>query len=231
MQDVLCTVEGGGLLDTLVSLFGKTASNWQTHINPIAKRTFFILFGMEFMWQLAVKKVFAGDVEKLWVFFFTRVVLCFFFAKYIVDVRLYQQIIEYFASLGSQISGYSLSLSPGGNFGNLGPSEIISNFACIADSIHKITDNTGTFQYITLKLSLAMVQVFLFVVLSILAFDLMKVILQAYFVLYAGFILTGFAGSSWTMSFWQRYMQVVFAIGIKFLTVCFLLGILSRNLS
>lgn len=230
MQEIVCTVQGGGILDSLVTQFGNAASTWQNQINPIAKRIFYILFGTEFMWQLTVKKVFAGDIEKLWVFFFSRVVLCFFFAKYLVDVHLYQQIIEYFANLGSQISGFSLSLTPGSNFNSLGPSEVIGNFSCIANSIHQITDSTGSLEYLTLKFSLAIMQVLLFVVLSFLAFYLIKVILQAYFILYAGFILTGFAGSSWTMSFWQRYIQAVFAIAIKFLAVCFLLGILITQM-
>ena len=82
----LCVVKGGGILDSLLMQFANITNQWQNVINPLAKKIFFILFGMEFMWQLTVKKVFAGDVEKLWVFFFTRTVLCFFFAKYLVSI-------------------------------------------------------------------------------------------------------------------------------------------------
>ena len=228
--DSVCSVKNGGVLDSMVSQFANVASNWQNQINPIAKRIFYILFAMEFMWQLAVQKVFAGDIEKLWVFFFTRSVLCFFFARYLVDVKLYQQIIEYFASLASRLSNFSLSLTPGNNFATMGPSEVIGHFACIADSIHQVSDTTGALQYMTLKFSLAIMQVLLLVVLSFIAFYLIKVLLQAYFLLYAGFILTGFAGSSWTMPFWQRYVQAISGIAIKFLAVCFLLGILTTQM-
>ena len=84
----VCQIKGGGVFDNLILQFANVGSKWQHEINPLARKIFFILFAMEFMWQLAVKKVFAGDVEKLWVFFFTRVALCFFFAKYLVDVDL-----------------------------------------------------------------------------------------------------------------------------------------------
>jgi P-type conjugative transfer protein TrbL len=226
MDAIVCNIAPGGVLDNIVTQFANAGNTWQTKINPIAKKIFFILFGMEFMWQLVVKKVFAGDIEKLWVFFFTRTVLCFFFAKYIINVELYQQIIEYFASLGGATSGYTLSLSAGQNFKNLGPSEIIGNFSCISQAISNVSDGTGALDYITLKLTLAIIQVVLLLVLSLTAFYIIKVILQAYFLLYAGFILTGFAGSSWTKSFWQRYLQAVSGVAIKFLTVSFLLGVL-----
>ncbi len=222
-----CHIASGGVFDSLMSQFCNAAATWEIYINPIAKKIFYILFGMEFMWQLTVRKIFAGDVEKLWVFFFTRSVLGFFFAKYLVDVNLYKQIIEYFASLGGMFGGFTLNLTPGHNFGTLGPSEVISNFACIADSIHQATDSTGAFEYLTLKFSLAIMLVLLLVILVYIAFYLMKVILQAYFLLYAGFILTGFAGSSWTMSFWQRYLQAIIGMSVKFLAVCFLFGVLN----
>jgi P-type conjugative transfer protein TrbL len=226
MQALTCTVAPGGVLDNIVSQFSNAGYAWQSKINPIVKQIFYALFAMEFMWQLTVKKVFAGDIEKLWVFFFTRMVLGFFFAHYIINVSLYQEIIEYFANLGSVSSGYTLSLSAGQNFKNLGPSEIVSNFSCISNAISAVTDGTGAFDYITLKITLAIMQVILLVVLSLTAFYIIKVILQAYFLLYAGFILTGFAGSSWTMGFWQRYLQAVAGVAIKFLAVSFLLGVL-----
>lgn len=230
MQTLTCTVAPGGVLDNIVSQFANAGYAWQNKVNPIAKQLFSLLFAMEFMWQLTVKKVFAGDIEKLWVFFFTRTILGFFFAQYIVNVDLYQQIIEYFADLGGTSSGYVLSLTAGQSFKSLGPSEIISNFSCISSAISNVTDGTGAFDYITLKITLAIMQVILLIVLSLTAFYIIKVILQAYFLLYAGFILTGFAGSSWTIGYWQRYLQAVSGIAIKFLAVSFLLGVLMMQM-
>ena len=224
--DDICRIQGGGILDGMITQFGNAASGWQTQINPIAKKLFFILFGMEFMWQLAVKKVFAGDVEKLWVFFFTRTVLCFFFAKYIVNVALYQDVIMYMSKLGSQLGGFVLNINPSQNFTTLSPSAVVSQFTCLADSIHKISDPTSTLHYITLKFTLAIMQVMLLVILSLIAYSMMKIMLQTYFLLYVGFLLTGFAGSSWTMDYWKRYIQGITGVAIKFLTMCFLMGVL-----
>ena len=67
--NLLCQIKGGGIFDKLVLQFANVGTKWQYEINPLARKFFFILFGMEFMWQLTVKKIFAGDIEKLWVFF------------------------------------------------------------------------------------------------------------------------------------------------------------------
>lgn len=227
--DDLCMVKGGGVLDGLVNQFSTVANNWQTFINPIAKKIFFILFGMEFMWQLTVKKVFAGDVEKLWVFFFTRTVLCFFFAKYLVNVNLYRDLIMYFSALGSQLGGFSLGIG-GGGVNTIGPSAVMSNFSCLADSIHTATDQTATIGGITIKFTLAIIQVLLFITLIFIAFYLMRIILQAYLIVYIGFLFAGFAGSSWTFSYWQRYLASVISIGVKFFVVCLIMGVLNNEM-
>jgi type IV secretory pathway TrbL component len=104
--DTMCQIKSGGVLDDLVSQFGNAAHTWQNQINPLARNIFYALFGMEFMWQLTVKKVFAGDIEKLWVFFFTRAVLGLFFAKYLINVETYQAAIMSIAKIGANASGY-----------------------------------------------------------------------------------------------------------------------------
>ena len=225
--DVVCQIKSGGVLDDLVTQFGNAAQNWQSQINPMAHKMFFALFGMEFMWQLTVKKVFAGDIEKLWVFFFTRAVLGLFFAKYLVNPEIYQAAIVSIAKIGTNMGGYALNLNTGNNFNGFGPSEIMGHFACLADSIHAITDDTGSFEYITIKLTLAIVQVCLFVVLAFIAYSLMKTILQTYFLLYVGFFLTGFAGSSWTSNYWEKYVQALSGMAIKFLSVSLIMGVLT----
>jgi type IV secretion system protein TrbL len=225
-----CVIKGGGILDDILLQFGNAATNWQNTIEPIAKKFFFILFGMEFMWQLAVKKVFAGDIEKLWVFFFTRTVLCFFFAKYLVNLEMYRGIIEFLSGLGSSIGGFSLNMKPGGGMNTLGPSAVISNFSCMADMIHTATDQTGTLDYITLKITLAIIQVLLFIVLIFIAYCLMQIMLQAYLIVYGGFLFAGFAGSAWTKDYWQRYISTTISVGVKFFVICLLMGVLNTQM-
>lgn len=228
--DPVCTIKGGGVLDNILLQFGNAAVGWHNTIEPLTRKFFFILFGMEFMWQLTVKKVFAGDIEKLWVFFFTRTVLCFFFAKYLINIEMYRGIIEFFAGIGGKIGGYSLNLSSGSGLNVISPSAILSNFSCMADMIHAATDNTSTFDYVTLKITLAIIQVIMFIVLIFIAYYLMQILLQAYLLIYAGFIFAGFAGSAWTRNYWERYTSATISVGAKFLVVSLLLGVLNTQM-
>ncbi|MCC2645214.1 MAG: Conjugative transfer protein TrbL [Burkholderiales bacterium] len=229
-QTHLCVIKGGGILDDILLQFGNAATSWQNTIEPISKKFFFILFGMEFMWQLTVKKVFAGDIEKLWVFFFTRTVLCFFFAKYLVNIEMYRGIIEFLSNLGSRIGGFSLNMKPGSGMNTLGPSAVISSFSCMADMIHTATDQTGSLDYITIKITLGIIQVILFIVLIFICYYLMQIFMQAYLIVYAGFIFAGFAGSTWTRNYWERYISTTISVGVKFLVVCLIMGVLNTQM-
>lgn len=225
-----CVIKGGGILDDILLQFASVATSWQHTIEPLAQKFFFILFGMEFMWQLAVKKVFAGDIEKLWVFFFTRTVLCFFFAKYLVNIEMYKGVIVFLSGLGSSMGDFNLSMLPTSGMDTLGPSAVISGFSCMADMIHLATDQTGTLEYITIKITLAIMQVIIFIVLVAIAYYLMQVLLQAYLLIYAGFLFAGFAGSSWTRNYWERYLSAIISVGSKFLVVCLLMGVLNMQM-
>lgn len=226
----MCNPQSGGQLDNMVFDFVKNSTSWIEETNKIAHKIFMLLFAMEFLWQLVVKKVFTGDIEKLWVFFLARIILGLFFAKYIINVELYKGIIQYMAGLGMHIA--KLGLDPSSvKLTDLGPSRIMGYFACVSDAVHKITDDVGTFEFITLKMTLVIMQVLLFVILSMMAYCVIVVYIQMYFLLYAGFILTGFAGSSWTFGYWQKYIQTVSYIAIKFFVICILMGMLMTAMT
>lgn len=230
--DAVCQTQSGGTLDQIINMFASDnlRNTWQSKITQITQWVFYTLFALEFMWQLAVKKVFAGDIEKLWVFFFTRAILCLFYAHYLINISFYQGIISYIANLGSDLSGFTLNIGAGNNFSTLSPSAIISNFSCVSDTIHQLSDATPGISYITTKLTLAIMQVVLFLILAFIAYTVMKILFQTYFLLYAGFILAGFAGSSWTFNFWQKYLQSISYVAIKFLATCFIMGGLMQQM-
>jgi P-type conjugative transfer protein TrbL len=224
-----CTVAPGGVLDNFVLNFCDSLIKWGSESTSLANKIFMTLFALEFLWQLTIKKVFSGDIEKLWVFFFTRFALGLFFAKYLVNVEVYQGIITFFAEYGARVGGLKVDLhgSTASLFAGVTPSSMISYFSCAADAVHVATDESGTLSYITIKIVLAITQVLFFIAIIITSYLLMEVFIKTYFLLYVGFILTGFAGSSWTVNYWQRYLQQIFAMALEFLTMCVLLGVLS----
>lgn len=221
----------GGLLDKFIGDFASIAVSLGAKSDQYAHWIFWLLFAFEFMWQLVIKKVFAGDIEKLWLFFFTRMILGMFFAKYIINLELYKGIISFFATFGSELAKINFKITDGGAslFHGLTPSMIISYFSCVADAVHAVTDGSGVISYITLKVFFAIMLIIVFMLLLVLAFVLIKVLFQTYILLYAGFILVGFAGSSWTMNYWQRYLQAISAMAIKFMIITVLMGFIQAE--
>lgn len=226
-----CNVSSGGTLDNIMITFCDSMLKYGNEATILANKIFITLFALEFLWQLTVKKVFAGDIEKLWVFFFTRSCLGFFFAKYLVNVDVYRGIITYIAKFGARIGGFNITFSDNvsGLFAGITPSAMIGYFSCIADFIHQNTDRTGSLDYIVVKFMLALTLVLFFLVMIGIAYLLMEIFIKTYFLLYVGFILTGFAGSSWTITYWQRYLQQISAMALEFLAQCVLLGVFKTQ--
>ncbi|MBY0380045.1 MAG: type IV secretion system protein [Burkholderiales bacterium] len=226
-----CSVQSGGVLDNLMMTFCNQMLQFGQNSSNLANKIFMTLFAVEFLWQLTVNKVFAGDIEKLWVFFFVRSCMGLFFAKYLVNVDVYRGIILFIAEYGTKFAGFTTNFqgSVSNVFANVTPSSMVGYFTCISDVVHQSTDSSGVFAFLTTKYLLAITLILFFVVITCIAFLLMEVFIKTYFLLYVGFILTGFAGSSWTINYWQRYLQQISAMALEFLTQCILLGVLKTQ--
>lgn len=221
----------GSGLDNFLIKFCENMLVYADKSNGFAKKIFWILFSCEFLWQLSIKKIFVGDVEKLWVFCFTRLALGYFFDAYLVNIHIYQGIINFLVGYGASISNININISDTHKlFDGISPSSTYQIFTCASNIVHQVTDNTGSLSYITLKIFLAIAQLAFFLTMIGVAYLVMEVYIKTYFLLYVGFILTGFAGSSWTMNYWQKYLQQVSAVAIEFLTMCVLLGVLKSQI-
>lgn len=226
--DDICKLTNTGQLNNLLYSFRFEAIKWQGTITRDAVKIFDVLFALEFLWQLVVNKIFAGDVEKLWVYFFTRLTIGYIFNRYLVNIKFYTDIINFFLKTAGKINGYDASLESG--FQDISPSAIMSIFPCVSNAIHSIADTVGIVEYITAKIAFGIVLIIIFFILLFIAYMVMEILIKTYFVLYVGFILTGFAGSSWTSSYWQKYFKTICATAIKLFTVCFIMGIMHHQI-
>ena len=224
-----CSIATSGHIDNLIIEYCNNMLQYMNHANKLAHFLFTMLFSLEFLWQLTVRKVFLGDLERLWVFFFTRIVLGLFFAHYIINVNSYRNIIEFICRYVAVAGGFHFDSNPSlilGMFHGVTPSTLISYFYCASDIVHTGSDSSSIVSFIGIKILLAVSLLLLFVVLMSIAYLMLEVFIKTYFLLYVGFFLTGFAGSSWTMSFWELYLKSIFAISFEFLVQCVLLSVL-----
>ena len=219
-----------GVFDTVLQSYSNATATWSTTLLPVARYIFWTLSFVEFLYQLSIKKVLPNDIQKLWVFGLTRVIVVTLLSLFVLDLNTYTGIISWFCELGSKIGGSDLTTgaaaqvinySPSnlfdGLFGHLGPT--ISTIILAAAATGLLSTSVGIFLFQLATVILACIFIIVIVV--------MLTLIEAYFVIFAGIILAGFAGSSWTMNYWQKYLAYVAGVAIRLFCTCVLLGLLT----
>lgn len=227
---LFCGISSADTLDSFLNTFYTSSSGWKTTLAPIALQMFWFWFTCEFLWQLTVKKVLGNDISKLYYWMMVRILVANLFAYIFVNPDFYVGIILYFVKLGSQAGGVSLSPTSGNPFGGFTPSVIVqygtdlwnANWQLIAHLPDIISS-------ITVGLPLILISAGVYVLTALMAFTLFMTALEGYIVMNAGIILLGFAGSSWTQSYWQKYLSYVGGIAIRLFVMCLILGLIQRQ--
>lgn len=232
----MCSLSAtGGLLDVFLQNYYNASKVWTGVLAPIAIKLFWFWFTCEFLWQLTFKKILTNDLQKLYVFFVIRIFTAYFFAQCFVNPDFYLGIIQYFTILGAKAGGFSVNPTSGNPFGTLSPSGIINIGLCSWNSLFAFLGaNTGwasVVNAIVYAVPMIVMTLLITIVAIIMALALVMLALESYIVLFGGFILCGFAGSSWTQSYWQKYLSYVSGIAIRFFVMCLILGLMQTQLN
>lgn len=239
-----CQLTGGGLLDSLLNKYFTSANAWVTYLQPIAIRMYWFWFTAELLYQITFKKVLANDMQKLWYFLTIRVFTGYMFATIFVDPAFYTGIIQYFVNLGGAAGGYTVTPTSGNPFGALSPSSVMNVGGCVWNSAYtaisggdlgggltrkgiELPDLKSVFTIGMPVLTLAFIS---YGLAAIMALILFLTSLEAYIVLNAGVILLGFAGSSWTQGFWNKYLSYVGGLAIRFFVMCLILSLVKQTI-
>ena len=226
-----CSIAPGGTsgFDTILNTYATIATRWTTTILPKATTLFWILFGLEFLYQFTFKKVIAYDIQKLYVFFVVRIFTAYMFVQVFLNIGFYQGIITYFTNLGSLLGGTSITLAGGASGMAVSPSSIMNYLEC-QYAIPAGALAVGSFSPMGGDLFAMLLFAVLTLIVSI-PVTLMITMIDAYVVIFGGFILCGFSGSSWTQSYWQRYLSYVGGVAIRLFVTCLILGMVIQSFS
>lgn len=226
-----CSVSPGitSGFDTILNTYASIATTWSSQILPYATKLFWLLFSLEFLYQLTFKKILVMDVQKLYVFFVVRIFTAYMFAQIFLDVGFYQGIITYFTNLGSTLGGSSITLSSGASGMAVSPSSIMNYLEC-EYAIPAGALAVGSFSPIGGELFAMLLFAVLVLIISI-PVALMITMIDAYVVIFGGFILCGFSGSSWTQNYWQKYLSYVGGVAIRLFVTCLILGLVIQSFS
>ncbi len=215
----------GGQLDDLIALFQKTSITWVSPMQLIAVQIFAIVFIPETAWLL-IKSFLENNYGRMWTLLGIRIVTAGFFMYWIQHPEIFHGIIQFFAQAGAKASGFTFT--PDGTF-TLKPSMIINYYQTIDNSVSKALETAGLTD-IGVIFSVSIQLLITEFALIIIALILTVTLLEANIVICGGIALLGFAGSNWTISYFQSYLKYAIGIAIKFMVICLLMGMFQHIL-
>ncbi|MBY0379092.1 MAG: hypothetical protein K2P99_01685 [Burkholderiales bacterium] len=228
----LATPGGVGAFDNIVNVFSAAALTWQIKILPIVKYLFWFLSSLEFYYQVVIKKIFALDYHKIWIFIMVRIILISLFSQMFLDINVYISIISYFTRLGAELGGADVTIAAGSSVSiAFSPSAVFNllwDHYCAL--VYGLTVTAIPMAFLSSAVASWLFNLITIILCGMLLIVVPMIILliEAYIVLFAGFILVGFSGSSWTINYWQKYLGYVGGLAIRLFVTALLIGSLDH---
>lgn len=202
-------------LDAGTKTMVDAANVFSSKFKPTVITLFWTLASIEFAWQFVFKYMLPGDMEKAWKFGFIRLFTLSAYSIWVLDIKIYQEIFAWFINLG-------------GNTSDLAPEAVFDKFFTITAPIIAQLETFHTWEYLTPTAMLMFVLLLLITILAVIIAVLVAYKLIRFAIVFnIGFLLCGFAGSSWTMSYWQKYLAYVVSAAVEFMVLVIILQFVS----
>lgn len=195
----------------------QTAANaWIPAIMAAATRLFYLLAAIDFAWS-APSFLRESDFMGLFLSLIKKLlVISFFYAVLVNGQTWIPAIVNSFITIGTNATGLSTAQSP---------SDIMAQGIQIcSDLFDKVNGaNLLTQTGAALTTILMIVMVFASYLIIVLHYIVTK--LEAIIVMTAGYIFLGFAGSRWTMPYFERYISLAISTGVRLMLIYLMLGV------
>jgi len=206
-------LDSSGLLDTLLDNYQQVASTWTTVIGNYANWLFWGLALISMVWTFGLIAMKGGGLQDLLaeiIRFFT--VTGFFYYLLNHGPAISKAIIDSMRELAANALGTSAGISP---------SSIVDMAFLILTKISSAASIWSP-MISTIMISVAII---VLVVMSLIAINMLIMLVSAWVLCYAGIILLGFGGSKWTSDITINYLRIVLSIGIQLFTMTLIIGI------
>lgn len=192
--------------------------NWADVMQSYAINLFFILAGIALIVNIILTILESGgsvDINKILAFILKfSFITGFFYFLLKNGIELANSIIQYFLSIGND------SLQYGSD--NKGAVENILNSIYIL--WEAILRGMSAFNPVD-SLGLLFFGVFIVIIMIIILGNYLVEVASAFILVYAGYIVLAFGATQWTREWVINYFKAVFGIGLKILTLLFLIGV------
>lgn len=216
-----------GPYDVILQMYSDMTSVWAVKLLPLVRYIFWSLATIELLHQIGLKKIFTTDFSKLGSFLMIRYISIALFSYIFLDIHFYTSIIDWFSNIGADLGGVKL-LSNNGNI-HYSVSTLFdilwNNYSTIVYSLLGAVGVSSIFSTAIANFLLLIAAIILIcIIITCIVVEI--TIIEAYIVLFGGFILVGFAGSSWTLNYWQKYLSYVGGLALRLFLTSAIIGLI-----
>jgi hypothetical protein len=198
---------------------------WVDIATKTALKIYTILWCFETFTQIVFKNILGNDMKKLPTYLITRICLGGFFAYVMLKPDFYLGVIQFFGSLTTPMTIVNHKIQ------GFDAGWVLKQYHYWEDIVYiPAMRDVGKFA-VGQAVSYAIMHVIYFICAHIIALIIIILEVQIYFTVFGAVVLTGFAGSSWTFSIWNRYLDAIIGLGVRVMVFGMLYGILSNQIA
>lgn len=209
------------ILTDLVQQFLQATSSWYQALIPIAKSLFVTLAAIQLAWTAAWWVIEEDDLNPILVHLLRRLLALGFFWAVLVNANVWvPAVID-----GFVVAGKRAAAAAGTNLQELNPSTVLDQGILVSSSLWNAVGTSGWLTAIAGALLAALVSLLVFLAFAVIAANLVVALVEMCVVIGGGVLLLGFAGSSWTLPFAERYLSLAVSTGVKLFLLYLVVGL------
>lgn len=203
--------------DSIVDTFKAQTASWSGVLQPYAENLFWILAFIQFSWAM-ITLAFRGNDLGEWVTVIVNQILFIGFFYWLLQniTSFGKAILNSFKIAGESAVGVSLE-----------PSKVFNSGLDIVTKMLNAVSAWSPIDSLAMIIS-SIVVIACFAIIT--AFTILALV-EGYFVIYAGVLMMGFGGSSWTKDYAVKTLQYAVSVGAKIFVLALLLGVLNGIMS
>ncbi|HBW61343.1 MAG TPA: P-type conjugative transfer protein TrbL [Comamonas kerstersii] len=207
-----------GMLDQVVTDYATRAAAWQTVVMNAATWLFWLLVTISMVWTFGMMALRKADIGEFFAELVRFTIFTGFFWWLLTNgPNFANSIIQSLARIGEQASGVS----------SVTPSGIVDiGFMILKQAFRNSSIWSPVDSFIGVALSIGIL-----ILLTVVAVNMLLLLVSAWILMYAGIFLLGFGGSRWTSDMAINYYKTVLGVAVQIMTMVLLIGIGNDLLS
>ncbi|WP_241485509.1 P-type conjugative transfer protein TrbL [Xanthomonas euvesicatoria] len=215
-MDASAAIDSVGLMDEVLRKFKDNASSWANLFESAATRLFWTLAIISMVWTFGMMALRKADIGEFFAEFVRFTIFTGFFWWALDNGPAFAaSIIDSLKQLGGDASAL------GGFADNFSPSSIVDiGFICLGRAFDSMSGWSPIDSFVGVVLALGVL-----VLMTLIAVNMLLLLVSAWILAYAGIFFLGFGGSKWTSDMAINYYKTVLGIAAQIMAMLLIVGI------